>query len=379
MTQGAVQSNQCRQTAAFAAKLGLGCHILLEARTGSNAEDYVSGNVLLDQLHGATTENVPAARHERGMEKAAGRTAGRSAKPYIIPGGGSNTAGALGYVDCAWELLGQADRGPRIDRLVHATGSAGTHAGLMAGLRQRRRRDPHPRHRRARPQGEQEENVLQASPWPPPRSSAPQRSSSADLVADSTTWATATAPTLRPQATPCSPHSRACCSTRSISEGRSGLIDLAKGHFRRMSGWYSCNRRVCGTLWLHRRFRLQQPPRYGHGESSLKDGRGPVHRQLHPTRADLRRRDRCCGGGDALGPAPPLQRGGRRGGRGCGPRTEFAQWQGSGYALACASGGTAMQIALRAAGIGAASRAHQRLYPRTRAGAIVGSAASGPG
>ena len=56
-------------------------------------------------------------------------------KPYVIPGGGSNRVGALGYVSCAQELVQQADEmGLRIDRLVTATGSAGTHAGLLVGL-----------------------------------------------------------------------------------------------------------------------------------------------------------------------------------------------------------------------------------------------------
>ena len=61
MTQGATQSNHCRQTAAFAAKLGMGCHLLLEDRTGYKDTDYnANGNVLLDWLHGATTETRPS-------------------------------------------------------------------------------------------------------------------------------------------------------------------------------------------------------------------------------------------------------------------------------------------------------------------------------
>ena len=57
ITQGAIQSNHARQTAAFAAKLGMQCHLLLENRTGSTAADYTqNGNVLLDKLHGATHE-----------------------------------------------------------------------------------------------------------------------------------------------------------------------------------------------------------------------------------------------------------------------------------------------------------------------------------
>lgn len=137
MTQGATQSNHARQTAAFAAKLGMACHILLEDRTGYQDPDYTeNGNVLLDHLHGASTEvhpggtDMPAAM-DRAADKA--RAAGR--RVYVIPGGGSNPTGALGYVNCALELLAQAnDRGLVIDHLVTATGSSGTQAGLVAGL-----------------------------------------------------------------------------------------------------------------------------------------------------------------------------------------------------------------------------------------------------
>ncbi len=138
MTQGATQSNHARQTAAFAAKLGMACHILLEDRTGSNDANYNgNGNVLLDHLHGATTSKRAggtdmAAEMEMMAEKL--RADGR--KVYIIPGGGSNPTGALGYVNCAFELVSQAnDRGMVIDHLVTATGSAGTQAGLITGLK----------------------------------------------------------------------------------------------------------------------------------------------------------------------------------------------------------------------------------------------------
>ena len=61
VTQGAVQSNHVRQTAAAAARFGLACEIILEERTGSRAVDYkTSGNVLLDRLLGARLRNVPA-------------------------------------------------------------------------------------------------------------------------------------------------------------------------------------------------------------------------------------------------------------------------------------------------------------------------------
>jgi len=137
LTQGATQSNHARQTAACAAKMGIDCHILLEDRTGRTDHDYTaSGNVLLDHLHGASIEHC-AANPDMNAElaKAAARLKSEGRKPYAIPGGGSNTTGALGYVNAAIELIAQAnDLGLRIDQVVCATGSAGTQAGLIAGL-----------------------------------------------------------------------------------------------------------------------------------------------------------------------------------------------------------------------------------------------------
>jgi L-cysteate sulfo-lyase len=137
VTQGAVQSNHVRQTAAAAAIHGMACEIILEERVQTNAVDYTtSGNVLLDRLMGGKLRNVPAGSDMNAeLEKVAEEVRSKGGKPYIIPGGGSNTIGALGYVDCAIELVTQANaRGLVIDRIVTATGSAGTHAGLVAGL-----------------------------------------------------------------------------------------------------------------------------------------------------------------------------------------------------------------------------------------------------
>lgn len=137
ITQGAVQSNHVRQTAAIAAKLGLACHILLEDRVGSKDRDYLgNGNVLLDQIFDATIQTRPGGTDmAREMENYAQHLRDDGHVPYIIPGGGSNKIGALGYVDAAMELVQQAnDRGLIVDYIVHATGSAGTQAGLVAGL-----------------------------------------------------------------------------------------------------------------------------------------------------------------------------------------------------------------------------------------------------
>jgi L-cysteate sulfo-lyase len=138
ITQGATQSNHARQTAAFSAKLGLDCHILLEDRTGSNNPSYKNnGNVLLDHLHGATTKTYAGGTDmQAAMEDLAESLRADGKTVYIIPGGGSNPTGALGYVNCAYELVGQAnDQSLVIDHIVTATGSAGTQAGLVVGLK----------------------------------------------------------------------------------------------------------------------------------------------------------------------------------------------------------------------------------------------------
>jgi L-cysteate sulfo-lyase len=101
------------------------------------SRDYLgSGNVLLDKLFGCRIEYRPggldmnAEAEKKEVELRAG-----GAAAYVIPGGGSNKVGALGYVSCAQELMQQADEmGLRIDRIVTATGSAGTQAGLVVGL-----------------------------------------------------------------------------------------------------------------------------------------------------------------------------------------------------------------------------------------------------
>jgi L-cysteate sulfo-lyase len=138
LTQGATQSNHARQTAAIAARLGLDCHLLLEDRTGSNDENYnFNGNVLIDRLHGATVSKRPGgADMQAEMEKLADQLRREGKKPYLIPGGGSNPVGALGYVNAALEIVYQATAiGLNISTVVHATGSAGTQAGLVTGFK----------------------------------------------------------------------------------------------------------------------------------------------------------------------------------------------------------------------------------------------------
>lgn len=137
VTVGAVQSNHVRQTAAAACKLGLKCEVLLENRVGNPSDDYLnSGNVFLDRIYGANIRQYDKGTDFNAeMDAVADEVRQAGGKPYIIPGGASNVVGALGYVNCAAELLTQAnDTGLVIDHIVHATGSAGTQAGLLVGL-----------------------------------------------------------------------------------------------------------------------------------------------------------------------------------------------------------------------------------------------------
>lgn len=137
VTQGAVQSNHVRQVAAAACKVGMKCHALLERRVPDRNADYeTTGNVLLDNLFGATHEFRPAGLDMNAeAEAVAQKLRDQGNNPYFIPGGGSNPTGALGYVSCAQEIADySSDTGQDFDWLVMGTGSTGTQAGLVAGF-----------------------------------------------------------------------------------------------------------------------------------------------------------------------------------------------------------------------------------------------------
>ncbi|MBM3613071.1 MAG: D-cysteine desulfhydrase family protein [Alphaproteobacteria bacterium] len=138
VTAGVIQSNHIRQTAAAAARRGLACHlVLMEGRVGMASPEYLAGgNLLLDRLFGATLHRHPWTGDRNGAIAALmARLAAEGRKPAFIPYGGSSALGALGYVRAAHELLAQARAlGIGFDAIVHASGSAGTQAGLAAGL-----------------------------------------------------------------------------------------------------------------------------------------------------------------------------------------------------------------------------------------------------
>jgi L-cysteate sulfo-lyase len=162
LTQGATQSNHVRQTIAAANKFGLNSTILLEERVSGAHEDYyANGNVLLDQLLGAAIETRSAGLDmNRELEAVGERLRGAGEVPYLIPGGGSNAIGALGYVVSALELAAQAnEQRLRIDHVVHATGSTGTQAGFVVGIEGSNSRIPVLGISVRAPREKQEENV----------------------------------------------------------------------------------------------------------------------------------------------------------------------------------------------------------------------------
>lgn len=138
ITAGAIQSNHVRQTAAVAAKLGLHCVALLENPIGTTAENYLTnGNRLLLDLFNAQTEMCDALNDpQQQLDELATRVEAQGFRPYVIPVGGSNALGSLGYVESALEIAQQCEGAVAISSVVVASGSAGTHAGLAVGLEQ---------------------------------------------------------------------------------------------------------------------------------------------------------------------------------------------------------------------------------------------------
>ncbi|HSC83570.1 MAG TPA: D-cysteine desulfhydrase [Pseudomonas sp.] len=137
VTAGAIQSNHVRQTAALAARLGLGCLALLENPIGTVDGNYLSnGNRLLLDLFGAEVEAVANLDNaDELLQAAAERLRAQGRKPYLVPIGGSNALGALGYVRAGLELGEQIRAsGENFAAVVLASGSAGTHSGLALAL-----------------------------------------------------------------------------------------------------------------------------------------------------------------------------------------------------------------------------------------------------
>jgi len=137
ITAGSVQSNHCRLTLAAAIREGLKCQLVLEERVPGSYDPEASGNNFLYRLLGAEKIHVVQGGGDVGaaQNELAEGLAAEARKAYVIAGGASTPLGALGYVGCAEEILFQTfDAGQRIDHVICASGSGGTHAGLVTGF-----------------------------------------------------------------------------------------------------------------------------------------------------------------------------------------------------------------------------------------------------
>lgn len=129
ITAGAIQSNHCRQTAAAAAMLELECHLVL----GGHEPGSCNGNLLLDKLLGAQIHWAGDHRKGEDIPLLVEKLQAQGKKPYVVPYGGSNLLGALGYANAVLELVKQSET--RFTHIVFASASGGTHAGILAGAR----------------------------------------------------------------------------------------------------------------------------------------------------------------------------------------------------------------------------------------------------
>ncbi|MAD96347.1 MAG: D-cysteine desulfhydrase [Flavobacteriaceae bacterium] len=130
ITSGAQQSNHCRQTAAACAQLGLECHLLL----GGNEPKEYEGNLLLSKLLGAKIHFSGEQRKGEGENQLKAELEKKGKRCYVVPYGGSNLTGALGFVNAAKELKKQLiELNLQIDYLFFASSSGGMQAGLTLG------------------------------------------------------------------------------------------------------------------------------------------------------------------------------------------------------------------------------------------------------
>ncbi|OEU49101.1 MAG: D-cysteine desulfhydrase [Desulfobulbaceae bacterium S3730MH12] len=132
VTAGGIQSNHCRLTAAAARKAGLDCHLVLNG----TPPEIPNGNLLLDTLFGAKIHFCDRAERDERLFQVGGELEEKGKKPYVIPVGGSNSIGSVGYVDAMLELVNQMDDlSITADSIVFATSSGGTQAGLALGAK----------------------------------------------------------------------------------------------------------------------------------------------------------------------------------------------------------------------------------------------------
>ena len=101
--------------------------------------DRAKGNLILDEIFGADVRFMDTDSYDdiyAEMHRVAEELAKDGHKSYIIPCGGSNALGAIGYAAGMEEAAKQAaERGLSVGHIVSATGSGGTTAGLLLGAK----------------------------------------------------------------------------------------------------------------------------------------------------------------------------------------------------------------------------------------------------
>lgn len=132
VTAGGIQSNHCRLTAAAARRADLECHLVLNG----TPPEMINGNLLLDHILGANIHYCTRPERDETLYKVAKDLSKKGQKPYVIPVGGSNSTGAVGYVNAMLELEAQMNQMKITpDAVVFATSSGGTQAGLTLGAK----------------------------------------------------------------------------------------------------------------------------------------------------------------------------------------------------------------------------------------------------
>ena len=139
LTMGGIQSNHVRQTVSAAAKLGLESHIFLNNPVPERLKEMKgSGNYLMDKVMGASEYIIDGDddRVAAEMERIEKELIVEGKTPYLVPMGASNGLGSLGYMAAAQEMMDEWEElGITPSHIFLGTGSGGTHAGLLAGLR----------------------------------------------------------------------------------------------------------------------------------------------------------------------------------------------------------------------------------------------------
>ena len=220
ITTGAPQSNHCRLTAAAAAREGLKCRLVIEERTPKSYDPKAGGNNFLFDLLGVEQIKsiAPGADVAAALQAEADALKAAKRKGYIIPGGGSNGLGALGYAACVQELMGQLfDAQIDVQDIVCASGSGGTQAGILAGLTAVNAPIPVTGICVSRPRLEQEGVDAAPGPQTARTSWTSCRLRTATSSASTTGWGPATPSRRRKWSKPSAwwRASKACCSIRS--------------------------------------------------------------------------------------------------------------------------------------------------------------------